>query len=91
MGYGFFSRRRMQAKLTEADQNLEAANAKISQLEKVKLRMSQEMEDLVIEVERVSFIEKNIINQILQMLGSTNFIIKTWNIGLTDFLYLGQW
>lgn len=91
MGYGFFSRRRMQAKLTEADQNLEAANAKISQLEKVKLRMSQEMEDLVIEVERVSFIEKNIINQILRMLGSTNFIIKTWNIGLTDFLYLGQW
>lgn len=81
----------MQAKLTEADQNLEAANAKISQLEKVKLRMSQEMEDLVIEVERVSFIEKNIINQILRMLGSTNFIIKTWNIGLTDFLYLGQW
>ena len=48
----------MQAKLNEADQNLEAANAKISQLEKVKLRMSQEMEDLVIEVERVSFIEK---------------------------------
>lgn len=89
MGYGFFSRRRMQAKLTEADQNLEAANAKISQLEKVKLRMSQEMEDLVIEVERVSFIEKNIINQILRMLGSTNFIIKTWK--LTDFLYLGQW
>ena len=81
----------MQAKLTEADQNLEAANAKISQLEKVKLRMSQEMEDLVIEVERVSFIEKNKINQILRMLGSTNFIIKTWNIGLTDFLYLGQW
>ena len=81
----------MQAKLTEADQNLEAANAKISQLEKVKLRMSQEMEDLVIEVERVSFIEKYIINQILRMLGSTNFIIKTWNIGLTDFLYLGQW
>jgi hypothetical protein len=48
-------RRRMQAKVNEADQNLEAANMKISQLEKVKLRMSQEMEDLVIEVERVGF------------------------------------
>lgn len=45
----------MQAKLNEAEQNLEAANAKISQLEKVKLRMGQEMEDLVIEVERVRF------------------------------------
>lgn len=45
----------MQAKLTETEQNLEAANAKISQLEKVKIRMGQEMEDLVIEVERVGF------------------------------------
>lgn len=45
----------MQAKLNETEQNLEAANAKISQLEKVKLRMGQEMEDLVIEVERVRF------------------------------------
>lgn len=51
----FFYRRRMQAKLTETEQNLEAANAKISQLEKVKIRMGQEMEDLVIEVERVGF------------------------------------
>lgn len=51
----FYHRRRMQAKLNEAEQNLEAANAKISQLEKVKLRMGQEMEDLVIEVERVRF------------------------------------
>lgn len=45
----------MHAKLNETEQNLEAANAKISQLEKVKLRMGQEMEDLVIEVERVRF------------------------------------
>lgn len=45
----------MQAKLNETEQNLEAASVKISQLEKVKIRMGQEMEDLVIEVERVRF------------------------------------
>lgn len=55
MFYLFFYRRRMQTKLNETEQNLEAASVKISQLEKVKIRMGQEMEDLVIEVERVRF------------------------------------
>ena len=41
-------------KLNESEQSLEAANVKISNLEKAKMRLAQEMEDLVIEVERVS-------------------------------------
>ena len=37
-------------KLNESEQSLEAANVKISNLEKAKMRLAQEMEDLVIEV-----------------------------------------
>ena len=35
---------------------LEAANVKISNLEKGKMRMAQEMDDLAVEVERVSIV-----------------------------------
>lgn len=50
----FFNRRKLQAKLNEAEQNMEAANAKVSQLEKAKSRLQGELEDLMIDVERVS-------------------------------------
>ena len=55
MWYFFlFNRRKLQAKLLEAEQANEALQVKVSGLEKQKVRMSQEMEDLAIEAERVS-------------------------------------
>jgi hypothetical protein len=47
-------RRKLQAKLQDAEQNAEAANAKVSSLEKAKNRLQGELEDLSIDVERVS-------------------------------------
>ena len=48
-----FSRRKLQAKLTEAEQNAEAAAAKVNALEKAKARLQGELEDLMVDVERV--------------------------------------
>jgi uncharacterized protein (UPF0335 family) len=39
--------------LAEAEQNAESANAKVNQLEKAKNRLQGELEDVVIEAERV--------------------------------------
>lgn len=44
----------MAARLAEAEQSAEAANAKASGLEKAKNRLQGELDDLLIEVERVS-------------------------------------
>lgn len=41
--------------MQEAEQNAEAANAKVSSLEKAKNRLQGELEDLGIDVERVSY------------------------------------
>lgn len=51
-------RRKLQAKLLEAEQAAEAANAKVNALEKGKSRLQGELEDLMIDVERVSKIHK---------------------------------
>lgn len=52
--YGaFMYRRRLQAKLTEAEQNMESAYSKCHSLEKVKCRLQGELEDLMVDVERV--------------------------------------
>ncbi|XP_067673666.1 myosin heavy chain, striated muscle-like [Haliotis asinina] len=48
------SRRRLQAKLTEAEQNMEAAYSKCNSLEKVKCRLQGELEDLMVDVERAN-------------------------------------
>lgn len=45
----------MQAKLQETEQNLEGANVKCNNLEKVKSRLQGEIEDMSIEVDRVSY------------------------------------
>jgi len=50
--YGY--RRRLQAKLGEVEQALETANGKVSALDKAKSRLQGELEDLMIDVERVS-------------------------------------
>ena len=48
------SRRKLANKLAEAEQRAEAAILKVAQLEKAKSRLSGELEDLMIDVERVS-------------------------------------
>lgn len=48
------SRRKLQAKLQEADENIEQTNAKCSALEKTKCRLQGEIEDMSIEVERAN-------------------------------------
>ena len=47
-------RKKMQAKLSEAESALDAAHSKISSLEKVKTRLQGEIEDIMIDAERVS-------------------------------------
>ena len=49
-------RRKLQAKLAEAEQNAEAANQRANQLEKAKNRLQGELEDISIEAERVSIL-----------------------------------
>ena len=46
-------KRKFNAKLQEAQDQLDTANSKCSSLEKAKSRLSGELEDLMIEVERV--------------------------------------
>ncbi|GAV07913.1 hypothetical protein RvY_17692-2 [Ramazzottius varieornatus] len=48
------AKRKLQAKLQEAEEHVEAANAKVLSLEKVKQRLSGELEDLAIDVERAN-------------------------------------
>ena len=47
-------KRKLNAKLQDAEAQMEAALAKVSSLEKAKMKLSGELEDVVIEVERVS-------------------------------------
>ena len=49
------SRRKLQAKFADAEQTAEAALLKVAALEKAKSRLTGELEDLMIDVERVSF------------------------------------
>ena len=49
-------KRKMNAKLADAESQLEAAQSKVSSLEKVKNRLTGELEDVMIEVERASAI-----------------------------------
>jgi len=52
--YLIFYRRKLTARLLEAEQMAEAANAKVSGLEKAKNRLQGEIDDLIVEIERVS-------------------------------------
>ena len=48
------AKRRLAAKLTEAEEQVEAALAKCNSLEKVKARLQGEVEDLMVDVERAN-------------------------------------
>lgn len=47
-----FTRKKLVTRLQEAEESVEASNAKCSSLEKTKHRLQAEMEDLVIDLER---------------------------------------
>jgi len=51
-------KRKMNAKLAEAENELDAARSKIAQLEKAKTRLTGDLEDMSIEMERVNMIFK---------------------------------
>jgi|JYMV01.1.fsa_nt_gi hypothetical protein len=52
--YLIYFRRKLTSRLLEAEQMAEAANAKVSGLEKAKNRLQGEIDDLIVEIERVS-------------------------------------
>ncbi|OWA50174.1 Myosin heavy chain, muscle [Hypsibius exemplaris] len=54
------SKRKLQAKLVDAEEHVEAANGKVNSLEKVKQRLQGELEDLAIDVERANTIANNL-------------------------------
>jgi peptidoglycan hydrolase CwlO-like protein len=47
-------KRKFNVKITELEAQLEAAQSKVSSLEKLKNRLQGELDDLTVEVERVS-------------------------------------
>ena len=48
-------KRKMNAKLLDLEEQLEAAQSRASQLEKTKTRLQGELEDTMVEVDRVRF------------------------------------
>ena len=52
----FSLRKKLSAKVTEMEEALQAAEMKAQSLEKVKNRMNGELEDLVIDLEKVSYL-----------------------------------
>ena len=49
-------KRKMNAKLQDLEEQLEAAQSRASQLEKTKTRLQGELEDTMVEVDRVRFL-----------------------------------
>ena len=49
-------KRKMNAKLLDLEEQLEAAQSRASQLEKTKTRLQGELEDTMVEVDRVRFL-----------------------------------
>ena len=73
-------KRKMGAKIADAESQLEAALAKASSLEKVKHRMAGELEDVMIEVERA----QSIANQADKRQRQFDKAIDEWKRKCTD-------
>lgn len=54
MSVALFFRKKLASRLQDAEETVEASNAKCSSLEKTKHRLQTEIEDLVIDVERAN-------------------------------------
>lgn len=70
-----FCRKKLAQSLQEAEEQIEAANAKCASLEKTKQRLQSEMEDLMIDLERANISAVNLDKK------QRNFdkVNKTWN------------
>ena len=68
--------------MTETEQMLEAANVKISNLEKGKMRMAQEMDDLAVEVERVSTYSSGVVDWLFYVTVECVSVIHVTRIGV---------
>jgi len=74
------TKRKLQARLTEAEETIEALNGKCVGLEKVKQRLSTELEDMTLEVERANALASTMEKK------SRNFdkIISEWKMKVDD-------
>ena len=73
-------KRKMNAKLQEAESALEAAQSKASSLDKAKHRLQGELEDLMIEVER----SQSIVNQAEKRQRAFDKTIDEWKRKVND-------
>lgn len=67
-------RRKITAKLQEAESNLDAANNKVSALEKTKHRLTGELEDAVVNLDRAN----SNINQLEKKNRSVDKTVAEW-------------
>jgi TolA-binding protein len=66
-------KRKFNVKITELEAQLDAAQSKASSLEKVKNRLQGELDDLTVEVERVSYSSKGSNTFIFSILYSASY------------------
>ncbi|XP_054718745.1 myosin heavy chain, muscle-like isoform X3 [Uloborus diversus] len=74
------SKRKLQAKLQEADETIEQLNAKCSSLEKTKTRLQGELEDMSIEVEKAN----SLANALEKKQKNFDKIIAEWKQRVDD-------
>ncbi|XP_026681681.1 myosin heavy chain, muscle-like [Diaphorina citri] len=76
----FFPRRKLQARLAEAEETIESLNQKVIALEKTKQRLATEVEDLQLEVDRANAIA----NAAEKKAKAIDKIIGEWKLKVDD-------
>jgi len=74
------AKRKLQARLTEAEETIESLNQKVIALEKTKQRLSTELEDMQLEVERA----QTLANQMEKKQKYFDKIINEWKLKVDD-------
>ncbi|XP_042900309.1 myosin heavy chain, muscle isoform X1 [Parasteatoda tepidariorum] len=74
------AKRKLQAKLQEADESIEQLNAKCSSLEKTKTRLQGELEDMSIEVEKAN----SLANALEKKQKSFDKVVAEWKQRVDD-------
>lgn len=76
----FFPRRKLQARLTEAEETIESLNQKVIALEKSKQRLATELEDMQLEVERA----KSLANAMEKRAKAFDKTVSEWKQRVDD-------
>lgn len=76
----FFFRRKLQARLAEAEETIESLNQKVIALEKTKQRLATEVEDLQLEVDRATAVA----NAAEKKAKAIDKIIGEWKLKVDD-------